>query len=372
MMSDNITTRGMIYAVWTACVLCLGTALHHVLESVPWDGRECFGTPLAFWQSPLYGAVFCAGGWLASVGLGALFWTLAAPVTGAEWSRPLVPVWRKLVIVSYGGGWILVLLSIPALPVLFAWTGAETHVRDFWHDTRNWCGRGFAAAALVLCLEVMMVRVMAGKKGGFVRVIGAVGLILFLPAFALMGVDWWLLPQPSGTRFSMTLLVFMANASVSALAAALCFPVAKHARLRRNLMWLLFSALAFKVYFSFSQYLVVIYGGLPSEVEFYALRGQEMSLWEGGEGDFVCTAILLAIILLRNRRNSLFWSRVLAVAVLAVSAGNFYWHVAPVMPGKGFTPAGRGLFVISLFVSLLMGGLFALGGRRRETDAEKK
>lgn len=360
--------RGMRYALWLALALCFGATLQQVLNAVPWDGREWCGKPLSSWQTPVFTGVFCAGAWVVSVGIGAIFWSLLLPIVGASWGQSLRPIWKRLTAISFGGGWLLLFMCFPALPLLYVWAGNGGNMTAFWQNTQMWAMRMGIVCAISVGLSIASFRVNDIGFGKTSRVLGAVGLLVFVPTVTVLGTDLWIMSQPTGTRFSMMPLVFMAEAGVSALCAAAWSPVARIACLRRSLMGLLLAVLSFKVYFSFSQYLIVQYGNIPSETAFYSLREQAM-----GECLFyslaVCNLILpLLIAVVPFFRRNIWGSRVVAAVCLLITLSEFYVCIAPAVPGKGFTIASVLFYGASVIIAGVLGTLVALG---RNQDPDK-
>ncbi len=354
----------MHYALWLALSLCLGVFLQHVLNAVPWDGQKLFSEPLSSWQTPMFTGVFCAGSWVVSVGIGAIFWCLLLPIVGASWAQPLTGVWKRLTTASFGGGWLFLFLCFPALPLLYAWARTGGGETDFWYNPQMWAVRMGVVCFLAVVTGGIALRVSGDGFGKTSRAVGAVGLLVFVPVSTVLGIDLWVMPQPIGSHFSMTPLIFMAEAGVAALCVATWFPVARNARLRRSLMGLLLAMLSFKVYFLFSQFLIVKYGGIPAEISFYSLRERVV-----GES-FLCSLAvvnvslpLLIAVVPFFRRNTL-GVHVVSALCLLMTLADFYIYMAPAVPGKGVTVASALFCAASVVIAVVLGGLVAIGRKQ--------
>lgn len=323
-------------------MLAAGVMLHRVYEAWPMDEGSFFGLPMFRWKAALATGVFCSGVMAAATGLGALFWWMVLRVTGAVWSDDVRGVWFGLCRASVWG-WLLLLLVLQVmLPVLYPWAMEAARsaaagqpldwggndVRGWWLAEPFFMGRSCAACGLFAVMFLLMGVFRRRGRARHERLVAAVCLPLLVAVVAVAGVDWWMVR--SAWVSSMLPFCFLAFGATSALAVAVLGGAGVWPKsVVRKVGLLLLAALAFKVYFSYSQFMLIQYGNLPHEWEFYRVRSE--GLWAGWLpamfGVWVSCVLAMAFVpACRRRRGAL---RAVAVLVLAASAAEGFWYVAP-------------------------------------------
>lgn len=347
-VSSGVSGGSFAFSRRGVLLLCLGVLmvagvmLHRVYEAWPSDEGSFFGVPMFRWKAALATGVFCSGVLAAALGLGALFWWMVLRVTGAGWSDDVRGVWCGLCRASVWG-WLLVLLVLQVmLPVLYPWAmeaaraAAAGQAVDWGgNDVRGWWlaepffkGRSCAVFGLFAVMFLLMGMFRRRGRARHERLVAAVCLPLLVAVVAVAGVDWWMVR--SAWVSSMLPFCFLAFGATAAVAAAVLAGAGSWTKsVVRKMGLLLLAALAFKVYFSYSQFMLIQYGNLPHEWEFYRVRSAGM--WEGWLpamfGVWVLCVLAMAFVpACRRRRGAL---RVVAVLALAASAAEGFWYVAP-------------------------------------------
>lgn len=286
------------------------------------------------WRLPILAAIECAGWWAAMAGAGMLFWWMLTRVTGARWSDPLAKVWRQRILPFLAGGCFLVVLA-----AVFRASGGEGGLR--LPGTLPMLSPALPAGVALLALAMRLAQ--RREKEKCLRFVSATGLILLLPLMAAMAVA-----ADGGWETSMAPLGGIAQAAVAALALTLLSPEMRNDSLRRPALLLTAVALAFSLYFSFSRFLIVSYGQIPSETVFYHVRHL------GGWGQVsillgILSAILpLAAVLPATLYRSRGATQALAWVVLAATIMEACWRVLPAVSPSAPAWAGCGLVALSL------------------------
>jgi hypothetical protein len=230
--------------------------------------------------------------------------------------------------------------------------------------------------AAVLVVRMSSVRRLPGETAGMRRA-GAIGLVLLVLAMTLAAFDWGMSLEPEwyssiyGAMLAISGIV-AAHAIVSLVLCraeewtfapfeALAEPELPPStdvseavpRIRGDVGNLLLAFVMLWAYFSFSQFLIIWSGNLPSEISWYLPR------IEGGwEWLVACIALFhfaVPFLLLFSRRVKQSTSALSGVAslLLVMYVGNLFWTIKP-----AFSP-GRLTVSLSDVVSLLVvGGLW--------------
>lgn len=292
-------------------------------------------------------SVACAGWWALSAGAGMLFWWMLTRVTGARWSDPLATVWRRDVFVFLAVG-----CSLAVLAASFgAMSEAGLQVAPSPSAVALALGAGLALLALA-----MRAAQRSGKEKHlrFVSAVGLIALVVLMAVLAVAGDGGWVT--------SMAPLSGMAQAAAAALAFALLAPEAREPSVCRPTLLLLAVVLAFGLYFSFSRFLIVSYGQIPSESSFYQLRRTDE--WEGVSLvlGVLGVALPLAAALLATLYRRAWAVRLLAKFVLATTMAEACWRALPPVS----TSAYVGLVCVALSLLPLAILTSALARQRAE------
>jgi hypothetical protein len=181
------------------------------------------------------------------------------------------------------------------------------------------------------------------------RKLSSAGLMLYGLTITFASIDWVMSLEPrwyssifgalfgvgqvlSALAFSIVALVLLANRPP--LAAVVGRPIL------RDLGNLMLAFVMIWAYLSFSQFLLIWAGNLPTEIPFYLRRFQGGWQWVGL--GLVLFHFALPFVLLLSFELKRHGSRLLAVAalVLAMRAVDLFWQIIPAQPG----PEGHGAF----------------------------
>lgn len=243
--------------------------------------------PARFWANWLIWFVF-----LTAVSIGALFVVALQHVTGAIWG---IPVRRAPERVASLTLWLVPvgLIALFSLPVLFSWTQPGASSVRAIAEKSAWVNYPFFIIRLVICLVLWVVsyRILVGKsilqdttKDPQITV----RLRRFSPIFMLLlaltvtsfAFDWVSSLQASWYSDIFGLYLF-AGAALSGLSASTLAVIYLMRRNRLpqvtedfiyNLGGLMFGFTIFWWYVGFSQYLLMWYANLPTEVFWYHQR----------------------------------------------------------------------------------------------------
>ena len=298
--------------------------------------------------------------WLATIGLGAMFFVLIQHLTRAGWS--VIPR-RQL-------EWLTGVLPASALlflPVAFFshdiyhhWMGAEAHA-----DPQVQKKLAYLNPTFFFIRAAVFLAVWSGVSLWFWRTsrkqdeTGDKELTLRMaarsaPAIILLGLtltfaafDWLMSLDPHWYSTIYGVQVFSGSA-VSALAALSLITLALERKgllegittveHRHDIGKLLFGFTVFWAYIGFSQYLIIWYGNIPEETVYFRVR------WEGPWkvvslvlvfGHFVVPFIAL---LSRTAKRSRLVLGAAATLILAMHYVDIYWLVMPTLGERGAAP----------------------------------
>lgn len=196
----------------------------------------------------------------------------------------------------------------------------------------------------------------------------AVCLPLLVAAVAVAGVDWWMVR--SAWVSSMLPFCFLAFGATAAVSAAVLAGAGSWTKsVVRKMGLLLLAALAFKVYFSYSQFMLIQYGNLPHEWEFYRVRSAGM--WVGWLpamfGVWVLCVLAMAFVPACRRRRCAAGG---GGAGLGGECGGGFWYVAPGIvwdvPDAAFVWAYAGCLAVVAGMGWLVFRAFGSGREAEE------
>ncbi len=245
--------------------------------------------------------------YLASIGIGALFFIALEYITGAVWSVPIRRVNEFLAqLVPFAA-----LLAVPLLfnlDNLFVWARKDIAASDALLRLKEpYLNQTFFIARFIGIFIIWKIFIwlltrnsMRQDATGDQRLtkINTILSAIFMPVFALtltiFAVDWGMSLEP---RWYSTIygIYFFAGTATASLAALTLVTVSLYERgyfpkLRRdhfyNLGALLFTFVNFWAYIAFSQFMLVWYANLPEETSWFLAR------WHGG-WEYVSIALIL-------------------------------------------------------------------------------
>lgn len=342
--------------LWGGPVLLLGVVYERSLLSV----AARLDLPLEAWRAALAPAAACAGWWAVAAGAGCLFWWMLTRVTGARWSDRLIPAWKWGTAYLCATGWVLAVWAFAA-----AYLGGHGHPPD--KESLLAGVRTLGPIALVLSvvwiLAVLLVR--TGRTGleKRARFLSAVGLIVLVPTMA-----WMTVLREGGWITSMASLNGISDAAAAGLAWALLSREARADAVRRPALLLLTAVLALGLYFAYSRFLIVSYGGIPAETSFYTARRE--GEWRVVLAVLAVLAIALPLLaaLAATVGRRVVVARLTALLVLAATVAWASWNVLPGISSSA------GTCLTFMVISLLpLAGPFLWNRQRREQtmDARK-
>ncbi len=302
--------------------------------------------PAQFFRSYLWSYVFYLG-----VALGSMAWLMLQYLSGGAWGlvirRPCEAATRTLP--------LLALLFVPVLfgiPSLYRWSHAEVVAADAvlrhkhaYLNVRFFVGRAaFYFAGWLLCswylnrwseTEDREGPAVAHRK---LATMAGPGLIFWGFSITFMAVDWVLSLDPHwfSTIFGM---LFMAGQGLSSMAFLITLMVLLSYRRPmsevltprhlHDLGKFLLALVMVWAYFSFSQFLIIWSGNLPSEIPWYLERLR-------GGWQYVGLALVLghfalpfALLLSRDLKRDFNFLAAIAVFILFMRYVDLYWLVAP-------------------------------------------
>jgi hypothetical protein len=305
-------------------------------------------------------ACFITAGCLGLLALGNL--------TGGRWSiasRPILTAAVDNTIL------IAILFSPIALGVRHIYVWATSEGRPLFEGTKaQWLSVDFfllrAAACLVtwLAAAVLVVRMsnprrLPGETTGMRRA-GALALVLLVLVITLAAFDWGmsLEPQWYSSIYGAMLAVSGVVAAQAAVTLVLCFaqnrtfaPFASLAqpelpplsivsdeasRIRGDVGNLLLAFVMLWAYFSFSQFLIIWSGNLPSEIAWYLPRIEGGWQWVALAIALLHFAVPLLLLFARRVKRSAEALAAVASLLLAMYIVNVFWTIKPAFSPKAF------------------------------------
>ncbi len=322
--------------------------------------------------------------WLATIGLGALFFVLLQHLTRSGWS--VVPrrqmEWVTSVLpLSFA---LFAPVALLSRWIYHPWMGPEAAADELVHKKVAWLNPGFffLRAAVFLALWTALSLVFwrgsrrqdeTGDKGLTVRMqaVSAPSILLFGVTITFAAFDWLMSLDPHWYSTIFGVYVFSGAATSSLAALALITLALQKAGLvrgvstvehRHDIGKLLFGFTIFWAYIAFSQYLLIWYANIPEETVYFLHR------WEGSwkavsllllTGHFVVPFLAL---LSRSSKRSALVLGATAALMLAMHYVDLYWMVMPNLDAGGahptwidaaglLGPLGAGALVLALRAS---------------------
>ncbi|MCI0333202.1 MAG: hypothetical protein L0228_08275 [Planctomycetes bacterium] len=337
--------------------------------------------PAILWRAYLLGVVSC---WLVSMGAAGLI--AIGNLTGGKWAAAARPYYlasmKTLPVVAA----LLVPLAF-ALAQIYPWTQANsTGGESFSAAKADYLSPPFflarAAAYLIVWLfvtrwlaSVSRLELLPGSTLEMRRA-GALSLVLLVPTVTFAAFDWVMSLEPHWYS-SIFGAVLTAGGVVAAHALAVYGLARTPARLRRaivdaaaeevvegdekqvaglfgDLGNLLLAFIMVWTYFSFSQFLIIWSGNLPSEIAWYERRLD--GGWQFAALGVValCFVMPFFILLSRDVKQNIWPLAVVAMIVLVGYGLNMYWTVVP-----AFQPVNTEELLASAGAMLTLGGLWS-------------
>lgn len=309
-------------------------------------GIGAFFWPGQFFRSWLWSYVFYLG-----LTLGCMAWLMMQYLTGGAWGvvirRPAEAATRTLP--------LLALLFLPVafgIPSLYQWSHADVVARDallrhksVYLNVPFFLSRAgiYFAGWLILSWVLNRCSDAEDREGGLAphrtmsRLSGP-GLLFWGFSVTFMSIDWVLSLDPHwfSTMFGLLVMVGQGLSSMSFLIALLVllfqrrpFSEILTPRHLHDLGKLLLATVMVWAYFSFSQWLIIWAGNLPSEIPWYLKRLR-------GGWQYMALALILfhfavpfALLLSRDLKRNFKLLASIAILVLLMRFVDVYWLVAP-------------------------------------------
>jgi hypothetical protein len=179
------------------------------------------------------------------------------------------------------------------------------------------------------------------------RMLSAAGMMLYGVTITLAAIDWIMSLEPRWVSSIFGVLIGVGQV-LTALAFAVVVlaltadrpPLAGLAGrpVFRDLGSLMLAFVMVWAYISFSQFLLMWSGNLPSEIPYYLRRSQNGWQWVAGALALFQFALPFMLLLMRDvKRNRHILMRVAAL-VLVMRAVDLYWLIMPAQPGVDVSP----------------------------------
>lgn len=246
-------------------------------------GVICLALAASFSVERAWGALLTAALLLTSVGLGAAFFLGFHSVTGARWSRPLIPAARRLAGTLPATGLFAGLVALTGL-LFYPWTHSDFPHEDTYWFQDAWLSPGFffmrTTAYVVIWGAVghwMSRRYAPEHVGRSACCIVALAATVCLSAF-----DWVMSLEP--LWFSTMFGVYQfSGIFICFLASLVIFIAWSHrgsrqvidTRVLHDLGKLLFGFSCFWMYIWFSQYMLIWYVNISEESVYFIRRTQD-------------------------------------------------------------------------------------------------
>ncbi len=293
---------------------------------------------------------------LATIGVGGMFFALLQYLVGAFWSVPIRRIAENM-------GAILPLVAILFLPLawgvhtLYPWASGE-HLEAAVAAKAGYLNYNFfmiRAVFYLLTWAILGTVVYRRSRsidstGDAMTVLGlrklsAPGVILFGITITFAGFDWMMSLDPTWAStmfgvytFAGTILSTLATIAIVALflQRAGYLKDVINAEHYHDLGKLMFGFIVFWAYIAFSQFFLIWYANLPEETHWYRLH------WEGGWSTLTVALIFLHFlipffaILSRHAKRNTAVMTVIAGLLIVMHYVDLFWQVMPVLHAGGF------------------------------------
>jgi hypothetical protein len=332
------------------------------------------------WRAYLLGVISC---WLVSIGAAGLL--AIGNLTGGRWAVAARPFY----LASMQTMPLLVLLLLPlafALPQIYPWaewSNTERH-EHFTAGKAIWLSPAFVLIRSAIYIGAwMLITAWLGHVSRLdvppgrtfrMRRAGAVSLVVLAPTVTFAAFDWVMSLEPDwyssifggiltagGVVAAHALAVYglarMPNVlreSVVAVPGELHGEELDSQELFRDLGNLLLAFIMVWTYFSFSQFLIIWSGNLPSEITWYLVRFNGYWLL------LVCAVLALCFVapflalLSRDTKENIRRLALVAIVVLCGYGLNMYWTIVPAL-----RPTEPGDHLAAASALLTIGGLWS-------------
>ena len=307
-------------------------------------------SPNQFYRSYLWSYIFAL-----ALSLGPMAWLMLQYVTGGVWGviirRPAEAAIRTLPLVA-----VMFLPIVAGMNNLYAWMPVHHPVlsahKAQWLSPSFFLARAAVYFAVWLFLAWFFNRWSAAedREGGATphRKMGFMagpGLVLLCLTVTFMSIDWLLsiMPEWFSTMFPLLVIASQALTGMAFLIALMVLlsfrkPMSDVLTPRHlhDLGKLLLAMVMVWAYFSFSQFLIIWAGNLPSEIPWYKVRlnnGWEAVALLLVVGHF---ALPFALLLSRDLKRNFKLLASIAVFILFMRLVDLYWQISPYFRAEGF------------------------------------
>jgi hypothetical protein len=330
-------------------------------------------TPDRLWKAYLFAYLTC---WL--VVMGGMGLLALGSATGGRWAQAGRPYYRSLLQTVP----LVAILFLPIainLDLIYPWaaqsTASErgltlTTTQAMYLNQPFFFGRAVAyfviwmGIAFILGWQTRPLRTAADAPRAAAGRTGAVTLVLLVPTVTFAAFDWAMSLEPRWYS-SIYGAILTAGGVLAAHALAIIgatvptsgeTPNTEVADVSNDFGNLLLAFLMVFTYFSFSQFLIIWFGNLPSEITWYARRLQDGWQWLALTLVIFHFVVPFLLLLSRDVKRSPPKLAKVAAFLLVMFAVNIYWTVAPALAESGPIWVATNLATLAA----LAGGLLAV------------
>lgn len=364
-----IKRRGVV-AIWIFFLLILIVLLRQAYISMPWDQDS----GLYIWRRPLAVGVLSASLFGVALGVGSLLWWMLSWISGAKWSTGIRRSWENIASsstiawlcciaifcimlnsvypwaeilhkLSNGSTWVS---NTPALHKLLTTKGYPLLAEKLWWlNEYGFILRALAVSALFIIIS-SIIRRASIKADSYehtldlrqhqskMTFISGIALPAIILISAIIGIDWVMLINESWSSsiFPLYILAFAGSLALAATGIIAVLLRKWRAKARTGLEGgklaiLLLVALSFKIYFGYSQYMIMDYASIPNEQIF--MQQRMTGAWELWTQCLLWSGLSLPLLLLcippLRRRGIPF--ALCCIACLIMGLAESYWLIAP-------------------------------------------
>lgn len=364
-----VKRRGVV-AILIFFLLVLIVLLKQAYISMPWDQES----GLYIWRRPLAVGMLSASLFGVALGIGSLLWWMLSWISGAKWSTGIRRIWENIAS-SSTIAWLccicvfcIMLNSIyPWAEILHKLTNGSTWVSNspalqntlaekghtllaeklWWLNEYGFILRALAVSALFIILTTTIRR--ASIKADYyehalalrhhqskMTFISGVALPAIILITAIIGIDWIMLINENWVSSIFPLYILAFAGSLALAATGLIAVVLRKWRAKARtgleggkLAVLLLVALSFKIYFGYSQYMIMDYASIPNEQIF--MQQRMTGTWELWTQCLLWSGLILPLLLLciPPLRRQGFPFALCCIICLMMGLAESYWLIAP-------------------------------------------
>jgi hypothetical protein len=347
-------TRGSGLAILLAVAILLCALFRQCYIAMPWDETAICGVKLAWLRRPLAVAFFTASFWGVCLSMGVLFWRAVTGIVAQKNGELFGGFWGRIA-QSGTAAWLCLLCVVCCLcTVLFPLTDEGVALPaglSDWFDRSLFMARQFLYASVILVGAKLTVDSAKKSVNSSAQTsLAAAGLIVLLLVITGASMDWFYQGEMS-SMFPLSILAYVATLGM-ATTLALAPTRSDGTKWVASLMLV---TLLFKIYFLYSQSLIVWYADVPAEQTALILRHNGVwSTWGEvtlGVGT-ILPALLCALPVVRRSAQVL---RVLGFWIMLASLAEAFWLIAPLkLIATPFSLAGLLLIISTIIVVGLM------------------